>query len=92
MFLRESILDYIVKCLHITILFGAIVNALGFHYNSLYNEFVRTTTMKTIMIVNISKVDNSLCRQINVILVWAEDVNTFSPYSWRVDCNKKKGG
>ena len=39
MFVRESILDYIVKCLHITILFGAIVNTLGFHYNSLYNEF-----------------------------------------------------
>lgn len=39
MFLRDSILDYIGKCLHITILFGVMVNALGFRYNSLYNEF-----------------------------------------------------
>ena len=38
-FLRDSILDDIVKCLHFTILFGVMVNALGFRYNSLYYEF-----------------------------------------------------
>ena len=38
-FLRDSILDYIVKCIQITVLFGVMVNALGFRYNSLYNEF-----------------------------------------------------
>lgn len=67
MFLRDSILDYIVKCLQITVLFVVMVNALGFRYNSLYNP--NPTTMKTNMNVNISKVDNSLCRPINLILV-----------------------
>ena len=38
-FLRDNILDYIVKCLHITILFGVMIIALGFRYNSLDYEF-----------------------------------------------------